>query len=78
MTYKGGNCDRFYKCGLCQGDCDTDLDCSGGLVCYQRQGWETIPGCQGYGGQGADYCSYAPSSPNFTDPTVVRQGTTSF
>ena len=78
VSYKGGNCDRFYKCGLCQGDCDTDLDCSGGLVCYQRQGWETIPGCQGYGGQGADYCSYAPSSPNFTDPTVVRQGTTSF
>ena len=32
---------------LCHGDCDTSLDCQPGLVCYQRDSFEPVPGCSG-------------------------------
>jgi hypothetical protein len=34
----------------CQGDCDTNDDCEGDLVCFQRNGNNftfTVPGCEG-------------------------------
>ena len=48
--------------GLCQGDCDNDEDCVGDLECFQRDsGSQTpVPGCDGPGGAGRDYC-YATS-----------------
>lgn len=42
----------------CSGDCDTDKDCAGDLVCHQRNPYEAVPGCSG-GEQGTgktDYC----------------------
>lgn len=43
--------------GLCKGDCDSNNDCMGGLVCYQRSGYEPVPGCDPMlGVKGADYC----------------------
>ena len=43
----------------CEGDCDTDSDCSGSLQCYQRTNGGQIPGCEN-GGAGDeshyDYC----------------------
>ena len=34
--------------GECQGDCDSDADCIGSLICYQRDGdGANPPGCQG-------------------------------
>lgn len=47
--------------GLCEGDCDSDLDCNNGLVCFQRGGWEEVPGCTGEGSPGFDYCIRSPS-----------------
>ena len=38
------------------GDCDTDADCKSGLYCFQRDGFETVPGCRGAGIIGYDYC----------------------
>lgn len=43
----------------CQGDCDTDDDCDGDLVCFQRdEGGGAVPGC--LGGENAvsrtDFC----------------------
>lgn len=29
----------------CEGDCDTDADCAGNLICLQRSNNEEIPGC---------------------------------
>ena len=29
----------------CTGDCDTDKDCAGDLVCHQRDAYEAVPGC---------------------------------
>ena len=41
---------------LCQGDCDDDGDCAGGLKCFQRYGFAPVPGCSGNGIYGYDYC----------------------
>lgn len=41
----------------CQGDCDSDSDCSGTLLCMQRDDNEYIPGCYGYEQYSAiDFC----------------------
>ena len=45
-----------FPLGECMGDCDKDSDCAGELVCRQRQGHESIPGCPGIGGRKVDYC----------------------
>ena len=37
-------------CGECEGDCDSDDACEGGLVCMEREGFEKVPGCTGEGG----------------------------
>merc|ERR1712048_1236123 len=46
---------------MCQGDCDEDFECAGGLNCFQRDGHEPIPGCSGRGIRGFDYCYSGPS-----------------
>ena len=43
--------------GLCQGDCDSDGDCQEGLICFQRNGKEPVPGCGGGGRSSWDYCT---------------------
>ena len=49
----------------CEGDCNADSDCSGGLKCIQRSALEPVPGCIA-GGEGDvsghDYCSGVPAS----------------
>ena len=42
----------------CQGDCDNDDDCQTGLKCFQRDGYDAVPGCgeAGQGKKGWDYC----------------------
>jgi len=55
----GGNGCGAGKCDVCMGDCDTDADCKSGLSCFQRRGFETVPGCLGAGAYTYDYC-YAP------------------
>ena len=49
------------KLGLCGGDCDSDNDCTSGLKCFQRNGWEPGPlECHGSMVEGWDYC-YLPT-----------------
>lgn len=51
MDHLGGEyCSESNKCGLCQGDCDTNDDCKEGLICFQRDSNEDIPGCAGKDG----------------------------
>jgi len=40
----------------CAGDCDSDAQCKEGLSCYQRTGFDTVPGCDGAGTKDHDYC----------------------
>lgn len=44
------------KLGKCEGDCDHDSDCADELVCFQRDGLATVPGCRGTGEYDNDYC----------------------
>ena len=43
--------------GMCEGDCDKDSDCDAGLKCFERDGYESVPGCSGSGKKGWDYCT---------------------
>lgn len=47
--------------GQCQGECDFDSECAEGLTCFQRDEFEEVPGCQGQGLEGWDYC-YKPTA----------------
>ena len=42
--------------GRCEADCDDDGECDSGLMCYQRDGDEPVPGCNGTPRSGWDYC----------------------
>lgn len=43
---------------LCQGDCDSDSDCAGDLVCFKRNSNSPVPGCQvgGFVPSVSDFC----------------------
>ena len=49
-------CTPATPCGMCAGDCDTDDDCAGVLVCYQKDGFGTVPGCEGSSSSRTDFC----------------------
>jgi hypothetical protein len=36
-----------YPLGECQGECDSNEDCEGGLICFQRDPGDPVPGCLG-------------------------------
>ena len=45
------------RLGQCEGDCDSDSDCEGNLVCLQRNAYDRIPsGCRGSLSWKTDYC----------------------
>eukprot|EP00980_Cylindrotheca_fusiformis_P008127 scaffold1727_cov133-Cylindrotheca_fusiformis.AAC.30 len=49
--------------GLCEADCDSDAECSDGLICYTRsKGESSVPGCSGnadrLGDGNEDFCIY--------------------
>ncbi|KAL7486420.1 hypothetical protein ACHAW6_012022 [Cyclotella cf. meneghiniana] len=56
LTTMDMRCSNNYPCGKCQGDCNNDSDCDRNLYCYQRFGFELIPGCAGQGTYQYDYC----------------------
>ena len=49
LTERGnnGNPAANFPLGECEGDCDSDTDCAGDLLCFQRGGQEDVPGCIG-------------------------------
>ena len=51
----GNSCGKLQKC---KGDCDNDDDCTGDLVCFQRNVKTTkeVYGCKGLASGGTDYC----------------------
>ncbi|KAL3916149.1 MAG: hypothetical protein SGILL_005311 [Bacillariaceae sp.] len=54
----------------CQGDCDTDDDCMDGLICFQRNENQTVPGCVGGDaiGELTDFCILDPFGEGYVDP----------
>lgn len=60
-----GSPNSAFPLGLCEGDCDSDYECKGSLVCFQRDGREDVPGCL-LGSQylpGKDFCVSLGSTP---------------
>jgi len=68
--YYARECSIAVKCGECEGDCDVDSHCMGGLKCFSRDDGSVnaVPGCVGLGTPGMDYC-YDPDSPTFVVST---------
>ncbi|KAL7543207.1 hypothetical protein ACHAXR_012486, partial [Thalassiosira sp. AJA248-18] len=60
---------EYFPLQECQGDCDSDAECDtdAGLICFERNGYEPVPGCDGIGISATDYCAFPPvSSPSPT------------
>ena len=59
----------------CEGDCDTDEDCEGNLICFHRDKHEykDVPGCSGGSRDGSrtDYCIAPEDAENFVAYDVV-------
>ena len=53
---------KNFPLGNCEGDCDKDADCAGGLLCFERNGLEEVLGCEGSGLDGKDYCFERPEN----------------
>lgn len=58
-------CSPTTPCEKCVGDCLTDDDCVGELVCSQREGGEDVPGCSGSDSSSKYRCA---------DTAMVREG----
>ena len=47
--YVGNPCGESFPltglCTECTGDCDSNSDCEGDMMCLQRDGGEDVPGC---------------------------------
>lgn len=69
----GGNPDpSLFPLQVCQGDCDNDDMCDFGLICYQRDANEPVPGCLGGDSfsSNSDFCIVDPMNiPIATQPT---------
>lgn len=63
-------CHRMAKC---QGDCDKDSDCAPGLRCFQRDRYEAVPGCSGYGWASMDYCYDPQDDPSLPASTTSTE-----
>jgi len=55
----------------CAGDCDLDVDCATGLVCFFRDDVEEVPECLGQGQSGFDYCIPPQPLPPGSDDLIV-------
>ena len=47
LNYVGECDDTAGPCNECEGDCDSDDECSPGLSCFHREAVEAVPGCSG-------------------------------
>ncbi|CAB9506232.1 expressed unknown protein [Seminavis robusta] len=56
LTVVGNNGDGPFPLGKCQGDCDTNAECQEGLICFQRNAGQPVPGCRGSHNARTDFC----------------------
>ncbi|KAL3776756.1 hypothetical protein HJC23_013934 [Cyclotella cryptica] len=74
LTTKDMKCGNNNPCGKCEGDCNSDNDCDKNLYCYQRFGYELIPGCAGQGTYQYDYCFDPNDIPDQNEPNADPNG----
>jgi hypothetical protein len=70
-SYGGTPPDIRFPLKNCEGDCDNNGDCLEGLVCFQRDQYEAVPGCEGGEADASktDYCINPPNVPTPPTPT---------
>ena len=71
-------CTSSEPCSKCQGDCNTDADCQGSLICHQREILEDlVPGCgtTGFADTDGSHHDYCTSLPGTKVPTLPNPGT---
>ena len=56
LTAIAGDLESNILLSRCEADCDSDDECGSGLICYQRDDDEVVPGCNGTPRSGWDYC----------------------
>lgn len=73
-----GSPSSAFPLGLCEGDCDSDSECEGSLVCFQRNSYQGVPGCLGgdRDSSATDYCTL-PSGEGPTPMPISRPVTAS-
>jgi len=49
-------CCSYQNCFCSPGDCDSDDDCEGFLICFFRGFYDDVPGCLGAGEEDHDCC----------------------
>jgi len=74
-TLHGDDLNPTQLLGQCEGDCDNDSDCVQPLVCYQREGNELVPGCEGSGISNFDYCTNPDPEYHYEDQYTFLQNT---
>ena len=64
VAVSGTYCTSDDPCPRCYGDCDTDDDCQGGLVCWQRNSGDPVPSCSGgEESQSGEFSTHPPTLP---------------
>ncbi len=73
LKYVGN--DLGYPLNECEGDCDDDIDCTGDLICVQREtaSYKPVPGCLGgeANSGGTDYCARPNAAIVTANPTTA-------
>eukprot|EP00579_Thalassiosira_antarctica_P000126 CAMPEP_0201868900 /NCGR_PEP_ID=MMETSP0902-20130614/2610_1 /ASSEMBLY_ACC=CAM_ASM_000551 /TAXON_ID=420261 /ORGANISM="Thalassiosira antarctica, Strain CCMP982" /LENGTH=526 /DNA_ID=CAMNT_0048394301 /DNA_START=101 /DNA_END=1681 /DNA_ORIENTATION=+ len=70
LANRKDECNEYTPCEECQGTCSDDNECEEGLFCFQRGGYEFIPGCEGPGKYAGNYC-YDPLADGLTEDKVL-------
>ena len=66
------DCTIYTPCESCLGECSDDGECDEGLRCFQRMGYDLIPGCLGAGRPGQSYC-YNPFANGLTAEDLLLE-----
>ncbi|KAL9181331.1 hypothetical protein ACHAXT_010136 [Thalassiosira profunda] len=72
LTEREDDCNEWAPCERCVGECNDDTECEEGLLCIQRRGFEFVPGCEGPGERGANYC-YDPFAGGLTEEDLLTE-----
>ncbi|MDA7838788.1 BspA family leucine-rich repeat surface protein [bacterium] len=56
LVNKGQNAVKYGPVQVCEGECNSDNDCAGGLVCFIRRANEPVPGCSGSISRSTNVC----------------------
>jgi len=56
VTIHTNKCSSSRPCGICEGDCGSDDQCTSGMKCFQFNDVERVPRCHGAGNIGSDVC----------------------